>query len=398
MKFYCLLIVIFCGGLINRSAAQCPTVIFDVDGNFNYDCHEDGHLLLDLKVCEASVTEPYVLDSVVWKTGVDNIVTPELHLDYTYTENNNYHVVATAYFQVGGIPCSTVAVSNLTIMDDEFGQYVPATCDNPGSVGNILVKVVLLNPIFYATSAITDQDVPVDFMLAYTGFDSGYDYEFRVDGTLFTSSVLTPSIVSIYSGNFTPGQHVAELTLVSGKACSISRSILFEVTPTPEDDCEECFTFRPIPGKRYWLSAWVKEANDTQVLSYENTGVRLTFTGSGQPGAVLTPTGDIIEGWQRIAAEFTVPSGTTSISIQLENTSDELDAYFDDIRIHPFNASMKSYVYDPETFWLTAELDDNNYATFYEYDREGQLIRIKKETETGIVTIKESRSGNPKKQ
>ena len=57
---------------------------------------------------------------------------------------------------------------------------------------------------------------------------------------------------------------------------------------------------------------------------------------------------------------------------------------------------MKSYVNDPETFWLTAELDDNNYATFYEYDKEGKLIRIKKETSRGIVTIKENRSSNPK--
>ena len=80
------------------------------------------------------------------------------------------------------------------------------------------------------------------------------------------------------------------------------------------------------------------------------------------------------------------------------NESSSIAAYFDDVRIHPFNASMKSYVYDPETLWLTAELDDNNYATFYEYDKEGQLIRIKKETARGIMTIQESRSSNPKKE
>jgi hypothetical protein len=40
-----------------------------------------------------------------------------------------------------------------------------------------------------------------------------------------------------------------------------------------------------------------------------------------------------------------------------------------------------------------AELDDRNYATFYEYDEEGTLVRVKKETEKGIYTIKESRSG-----
>jgi len=47
---------------------------------------------------------------------------------------------------------------------------------------------------------------------------------------------------------------------------------------------------------------------------------------------------------------------------------------------------------------LMAELDENNYATFYEYDDDGTLIRVKKETERGIQTIKESRSALLKKQ
>ena len=38
-----------------------------------------------------------------------------------------------------------------------------------------------------------------------------------------------------------------------------------------------------------------------------------------------------------------------------------------------------------------AQLDDANYATYYEYDQEGNLIRIKKETEMGIVTLQENR-------
>jgi hypothetical protein len=43
-----------------------------------------------------------------------------------------------------------------------------------------------------------------------------------------------------------------------------------------------------------------------------------------------------------------------------------------------------------------AELDENNYATFYEYDLEGGLIRVKKETEKGIFTIQETRSNTYK--
>jgi hypothetical protein len=73
-----------------------------------------------------------------------------------------------------------------------------------------------------------------------------------------------------------------------------------------------------------------------------------------------------------------------------------LKVYFDDIRIHPFNADMKTYVYDPQTLRLMAELDENNYATFYNYDEEGQLIRVKKETVQGVKTIKETRTSKQK--
>ncbi len=65
-------------------------------------------------------------------------------------------------------------------------------------------------------------------------------------------------------------------------------------------------------------------------------------------------------------------------------------------RIHPFDSHLKSYAYDEKTLRLMAELDENNFATFYEYDDEGGLVRLKKETERGIMTIKENRSARKK--
>ena len=52
---------------------------------------------------------------------------------------------------------------------------------------------------------------------------------------------------------------------------------------------------------------------------------------------------------------------------------------------------MMTHVYDKEDYRLMAELDENNYAIFYEYDEEGKLIRTKRETEKGIMTIEEKR-------
>jgi YD repeat-containing protein len=65
---------------------------------------------------------------------------------------------------------------------------------------------------------------------------------------------------------------------------------------------------------------------------------------------------------------------------------------FDDIRIHPHDASLKSYVYDVTTGNLNAVLDERNFSTQYEYDEEGNLTRIKKETERGVQTLQETKS------
>ena len=89
--------------------------------------------------------------------------------------------------------------------------------------------------------------------------------------------------------------------------------------------------------------------------------------------------------------EFIVPQNTSLL--QFEATADNGTLfYLDDLRFHPFNANMKSFVFDPQTLRLASELDENNYASFYEYDDEGTLVRVKKETKDGIKTITESRS------
>ena len=53
---------------------------------------------------------------------------------------------------------------------------------------------------------------------------------------------------------------------------------------------------------------------------------------------------------------------------------------------------MKTFVYDPVTFWLKATLNVDNYATFFHYNEQGALTLTKQETEKGIFTVSESRS------
>ncbi|TAH00849.1 MAG: hypothetical protein EAZ16_12740 [Sphingobacteriales bacterium] len=146
-------------------------------------------------------------------------------------------------------------------------------------------------------------------------------------------------------------------------------------------------------GGKYWFSAWVKEEQDCLCQKYTNNQVRFVYTDSANQQTTDTakPTGIIIEGWQRYDFVFSVPVNAASMTLKLKSTG-STNIYFDDIRLHPYNANMQTFVYNPVNLRLMAQLDENNYASFYEYDDDGTLIRVKKETERGIQTIKETRS------
>ncbi|WP_452223464.1 hypothetical protein [Lacinutrix chionoecetis] len=280
-----------------------------------------------------------------------------------------------------------------------------------------------------------------------------------------------------------------------------------------------CNSFELEKGDKYIVSAWVKEDRQKQVITYQSAKVDVIFLQGDQVEQEFsfTPSGEIIEGWQRIVGEFFVPITATKVRIDLNNANSvivgppgpvdlspyfdplppfkypgvlreyevtfvlddfsncdgkptkkmvlrsgsellpdtvyklnvpnntpppfispyilvsnprivrdqkaysvseianvscrelselfttsspvkRVDAFYDDIRIHPFNGNMKSFVYDPITQRLMAELDENNYATMYEYDEEGGLIRVKKETEKGVFTIQETRSKSATKE
>jgi hypothetical protein len=193
------------------------------------------------------------------------------------------------------------------------------------------------------------------------------------------------------------------LKVYQDKSVEVSRNIIldnfdelsfdYDRTRTIQED-DDIGLFKPDPGK-YIISAWVKEnvpANDTlfndahiEVVLYDISNNPTTHT--------FYAKGKVIEGWQRIEGVFTFTSGQNIKSIKVKLVgADEVDSWFDDVRIHPFDGNMKSFAYDARTLKLMAELDENNYATFYEYDSEGVLIRVKKETINGIVTLKENRN------
>ncbi len=219
-----------------------------------------------------------------------------------------------------------------------------------------------------------------------------------------------------YSANLTRSEaHTGRFSmkLPAGTApantMSTSRTLITApCTPAADDmpytvkDCDMIGLFAPHTyegTKEYIATYWVKQAplNNARVFDYPNTVLNIYFNASTTP---RTPTAivksDIIDGWQRVEYRFSIlGTDAGSITVEFVNSGSN-DAYLDDIRIQPFNSSMKSFVYDPVSLRLWAELDERNFATIYEYDEEGTLLRIKKETERGIMTIQESRNNTIK--
>lgn len=195
----------------------------------------------------------------------------------------------------------------------------------------------------------------------------------------------------------TAGSYVVTLTLnMAGTGtCVVTATDNVVVTCTPPP-CSDCISsFAPIPGKQYLISAWAKETNPAQSkTSYTYPSITVQFPSISSSAGPFGPSGNIIDGWQRIEGIFTIPATATDMKLKLDCATS--DCYYDDVRVLPFDGSMKSYVYDPVNLRLVAELDERNFATLYEYDEDGKLTRVKKETEKGKMTIKESRNNTKK--
>lgn len=155
--------------------------------------------------------------------------------------------------------------------------------------------------------------------------------------------------------------------------------------------------FSPLQGQKMVFSGWVKEGlTDCHCGNYTGNKVEIFYNNTATVTTTLLPAGPVIEGWQRYEGVFTIPIDATNLELKMSSTGNK-DVYWDDLRLHPFNSNMKSFVYDPVTLRLLAEQDENNYTSYYEYDDDGTVIRVKKETERGVKTITESRSSLQKK-
>lgn len=98
----------------------------------------------------------------------------------------------------------------------------------------------------------------------------------------------------------------------------------------------------------------------------------------------LSQVSPFIDHWSLHRARIRIPHGSEIVfhfpSMQ----------QYDDLRVYPVTSNVKTYIYHPYRNYLMSVLDENNFATFFEYNTRNQLIRLKKETEKGILTITEN--------
>lgn len=186
--------------------------------------------------------------------------------------------------------------------------------------------------------------------------------------------------------------HTGQVAL---KTTGSSVTLSGQLVNTPADFTETATTIQLAKSKKYVVSFWYYHGYSTVnfwTVQFK-TGSSATSLGTGVTTAVPLPNNTpAIEGWRR--AEFVLDmsliSGTPTYA-GLVLTGSSFPLYIDDVRIYPYDANMTSYVYDPYQLRLSAQLDQNNFATFYNYDQEGNLVQVKKETERGIMTVQQTR-------
>lgn len=285
-------------------------------------------------------------------------------------------------------------------------------------------------------------------MLNQMAFDGFEDYTFKRGKEFkvvypahfsFEKSLANHSGATLVSNKSHTGQHSLELTLLTANQSS-SLEELHQVVSLRDVSCAtspehieiiengDCVpVFKPGAGN-YVISAWIQEDAFNDLYSYDRTYIEVTALDANQQPCVVQdaddnpitykfyPSGNIVDGWQRVFGEFTIHehcedcmgaqtdiccvSNTCTAPAYLRVTlglegrhggAFSYRAYLDDLRIFPADALMSSHVYNPETLKMEATLDENNYATFYEYSLDGALERVKRETEKGVITIQETR-------
>lgn len=272
---------------------------------------------------------------------------------------------------------------------DALGRYSAAKFDFNGELPSAVASNAKNNEIF----ACSFEDV---------GFSTGTDATAQKEPQFLNgTNQPTLSATMSHSGNYSAVLPTSGLTLSTNfnNAINYVNGVIDNNSLLLTNDHAEFNTvnnssiffplgFSPNPGKAYVFDVWVNDGTPAD----KSVNVNLSVNGTSASSQVCRA---VVEGWKLIEGTFTTPVGIANVQIKLTPTNGK-SVTVDDIRIFPYDSHIKTYVYDNKNLRLMAELDENCFATFYEYDDEGLLVRVKKETEKGVMTLRESRSSYKK--
>ncbi len=131
---------------------------------------------------------------------------------------------------------------------------------------------------------------------------------------------------------------------------------------------------------RLWVKS-VSGAVNVQIGSIEKTPAQIGRSGD----------------WRLVEAKFSPSdfsglSATEALSVRPTGST---PVWVDDVRMVPFSSKSTCYAYDRSSLRLIAQFDESHFATIYQYDGQGRLTRLVKETERGIKTVKDGSYHQP---
>ena len=150
---------------------------------------------------------------------------------------------------------------------------------------------------------------------------------------------------------------------------------------------------------KYMVRAWVRIDKSKPDLPEGALTVRTNGTLAPYSWATSTNMVKVSDAgewtlYEAILSDGTVYAGSVDLSkhfgLSFDMTGyEEGDIYLDDVRIQPLQSEMVCYVYD-EAQRIVASFDDQHFASLFQYNMEGELIRKRKETVEGVKTISEA--------
>ena len=363
------------------------------------NCEVTNILHADATVFEDNWDYPYadLGDPAVGITGSDNISDIDIN-EYRYGKKGIWRAKMTYLYQIARKQSGPISKNTRINIDGEYEPWEPYSwiegASNPK--WDWVSEITLYNPYGFPIEERSRLNNADDDLT--TDIDESTIYSSQLYGYKNSVVIANSALASYYEIGFTGfEQESADDDVTKSGHIELTPSAGFDVvdnvshtgqqslklldTETVSFNVEPLTTdpdqLSALSGHNYVISLWV---------NVEETGAYGELSVAGKTVST-DDSREIVDGWKKLEIAFDMNNVTNTVTYASNG-----ETHIDDLRFGPYDGGMMTYVYDSDNLWLLAELDGLNYATFYNYDEEGNLVQVKKETEKGIVTVQTARS------